>query len=346
MASMSEITETLTTTSLQIPSVALGERMKTYEKEDTISHENCIVIRVDGKNFSKFTKKFQKPFDVVFTKAMTWTLNDMMSEFNISLGFCCSDEITFVIPARSVESGHDFGGRVHKINSLYAGKCSVFFLLNILRAIQGTPTANELREHVINAAPCFDSRVMEFSPEFTYEIGNNIYWRSRYDCYRNCVSSVARHVLGTKGTLNLKGPDMIDKMEKKYQFDFRNDVHYSLQYGVYAKKCSVTLTNDKGEEYTRHHVKNFTMKLVPSEEFTEFALQKYCSDGEWERFEGQLMNTETLSYMFKQENAVKLPEAKCCSDEHCDKESTPEDVKGLTSTGPKCKSMGCTNQCC
>jgi len=289
-------------TTLESPSMDLGSRMKTFEKEETISHENCIVIRVDGKNFSKFTKKFLKPFDDRFTKAIAWTLNDMMSEFNISLGFCCSDEITFVIPSKPALSGHDFGGRVHKINSLYAGKCSVYFLLNILRAVKDTPNAVALREHIINAAPCFDSRIMEFPSGSTHEICNNIYWRSRYDCYRNCVSSVARYVLGTKGTLNLKGPEMISQMDDKYQFNFKNDVHYSLQYGIYAKKCSVTLKNEKDEEYTRHHVKNFTMKLSPSPEFSEFILQKYCNNDEWKKFGGELIDTESLNYMFKKEN--------------------------------------------
>lgn len=281
--------------------MSLGARMKTYEKEQNIPFDNYILIRVDGKNFSKFTGKFNKPFDVRFTKAMIWTLNDMINEFNISLGFCCSDEITFVIPKRSEESGHDFGGRVHKMNSLYAGKCSVFFLLNVLRAIQGTENSEELRAHIINSAPCFDSRIMEFSEELKHEIVNNIYWRSVHDCFRNCVSSVGRFVLGKKATHKLNSSTMIEQMKTKYQFDFVDNVHYCLQYGVYAKKCSVTLTNEDGEKYTRHHIKNFTMKLQTGEEIGDFIFKKYCELNEWERFEGKYLSTESLEYYFDKE---------------------------------------------
>lgn len=153
----------------------LGERMKTYEKEDRVPHDKHIVIRVDGKTFSKFTKKFTKPFDPRFTRAMVRTMNSVMRAFNVTFAFCCSDEITFVIPARSIESGHDFNGRRQKINSLFAGKCTAYFLIHIMEEVKDEETLEFIR----SSAPCFDSRLMVFDKDNEFEICNNLYWRSR-----------------------------------------------------------------------------------------------------------------------------------------------------------------------
>jgi len=46
----------------------LGDRMKEYESSVKINIEsdNPFLVRLDGKNFSKFTKGFKKPFDSNF----------------------------------------------------------------------------------------------------------------------------------------------------------------------------------------------------------------------------------------------------------------------------------------
>jgi tRNA(His) guanylyltransferase len=55
----------------------LGDRMKKYESmiDNQIVIKPCesFIIRLDGRSFSKFTKKFHKPFDIVFVKAMGLT---------------------------------------------------------------------------------------------------------------------------------------------------------------------------------------------------------------------------------------------------------------------------------
>ena len=239
--------------------MSLGNRMKTYEKYEAIPYDNHIVIRVDGNNFSKFTRSFMsKPFDLKFTKAMVNTMNDMMSKFNISTAYCCSDEITFVIRSTSVESGHEFSGRVHKLNSLISGKCSVLFLINVLKEIDDNLIKNKIMEY----APCFDSRIMEFSDNIAYEITNNIYWRSCYDCYRNCISSVGRFILGNKAIFKKSSSDVVDMMKDKKGFDEEN-IPICLRYGVYSKKFTVHKVNDDGEQYERTIVKNFTFKINP-----------------------------------------------------------------------------------
>jgi tRNA(His) 5'-end guanylyltransferase len=279
----------------------LGDRMKKFEKEEYISHKNAIVIRLDGKNFSSFTKAFKKPFDVRFTRAMIKTMNDMIKFFHNTTGFCCSDEITLIISPTSEESGHDFKGRVHKMNSLYAGKCSAYFLLNILNEIKDTSDSERIESRIRNSPPCFDSRLMEFKTEEFGEIVNNLYWRSRYDCYRNCVSSVGRYKLGQKGTFGLNGPKMIAKMKETKDYDFHSEVNMVLKYGVYGKSFSVEFENDKGEKYIRHHIKNFTMVIVNSEKVVDLIMKKKCiviDKDIIESTELKMLDTETYNYAF------------------------------------------------
>lgn len=282
---------------------SLGERMKSYEIEDRVSKDKHIVFRVDGKNFSKFTKKFNKPFDVRFTKAMVRTMNEVMKEFKAATAFCCSDEITFVIPAKTGdETCHDNNGRVQKLNSLLAATCSVYFKDHILEEIADTENEEVIREHINKVKPRFDSRLMQFTTEQEIDIYNNIYWRSRYDCYRNTVSSIARYIMGQKNTQNKKSPEMIAEMKSDYDFDFVNDVHYCLQYGVYGKKCTVKLVNDNGEEYIRHHVKNFTFKISNPDVFVPYILAKYDSGTEYEDIGGRLLFVDDLDYRFTKES--------------------------------------------
>jgi len=56
--------------------------MKRYERfidsKITIRPSESYIIRLDGRSFNKFTKKFVKPFDFVFVKAMCMTVQDLV----------------------------------------------------------------------------------------------------------------------------------------------------------------------------------------------------------------------------------------------------------------------------
>lgn len=273
----------------------LGDRMKMYEKESTINYTNHIVIRVDGNNFSKFTKMvMKKPFDAVFTKAMVNTMNEMIGQFNISTAFCCSDEITFVIRSTPEGVGHAFNGRVHKLNSLISGKCSVLFLINILKEIDDQTT----RANILECAPCFDSRIMEFDKTIESEISRNIYWRSCHDCYRNCISSIGRFIIGNKMIHKKNTLQIAEMMKNQYSFDVEN-IPMCLRYGVYAKKFTVCKVNDAGEQYERTVVKNFTFKINPEAPgIIDYILQKKDSCEEYKKFSGEIFEVNETSYSF------------------------------------------------
>lgn len=57
-----------------------------------------IVIRVDGRSFSRFTKsRFQKPFDLAFHNLMTQTASALVAELHGMYAYTESDEISLLL---------------------------------------------------------------------------------------------------------------------------------------------------------------------------------------------------------------------------------------------------------
>ena len=89
--------------------------------------ESGIVVRLDGKNFSTWTKRFDKPFDERITNAFIETTRALMDEYRCDVAYTQSDEISLVWYPREATSQHQFGGKVHKLTSVITSHCTVVF---------------------------------------------------------------------------------------------------------------------------------------------------------------------------------------------------------------------------
>ena len=80
----------------------LGQRMKAYEQEyrQAVPEGKWIILRLDGRGFSRFTKKmrFGKPFDGVMSEMMSRTALALAKDFQAVAAYMQSDEITLVLP--------------------------------------------------------------------------------------------------------------------------------------------------------------------------------------------------------------------------------------------------------
>jgi len=184
--------------------------------------------------------------------AMQNTMNRLVQIYSPMTGFCCSDEISLVFGPQKNEDGtfkeimHQ--GRVTKIASLMAGKCSAIFLLEM----QNFP---ELVSYVEEMIPCFDARVI--SLPFEIEACNNLVWRSQYDCKRNTIASYGRFIL--KKVDDMNGDMMIEQMKVQKNFDFWTRVPEKEIYGIFAKKRITPPLN-------RKVIENFTWIIKANEE--------------------------------------------------------------------------------
>jgi tRNA(His) guanylyltransferase len=84
-----------------------GDRMKAYERQETSRRLLPLlpaVVRIDGKNFSRFTKGLQRPFDPRLSELMVATTKYLVSESNALCGYTQSDEISLLLYSAEIKS--------------------------------------------------------------------------------------------------------------------------------------------------------------------------------------------------------------------------------------------------
>lgn len=90
----------------------------------TIPTGMWIIIRVDGRSFSKLTADaFMKPFDHIFSQHMADTAQSLMTDFGASYAYTESDEISILLPQKF----DMFGRSLEKLVSVSAGLASAEF---------------------------------------------------------------------------------------------------------------------------------------------------------------------------------------------------------------------------
>ncbi|KAI8651978.1 TRNA(His) guanylyltransferase [Fusarium sp. Ph1] len=229
----------------QPPSKSLASRMKEYEAttEIHLDASKPAVLRLDGHSFSKFTASFAKPFDERLHTAMVKTSADLLGAYSsATLAYTQSDEITLVFPDGV---GSQFNGRVTKIASLAAGRCSVHFYSHLVDALVETPEPPVKGfcplpfPHFENQTlPHFDGRL--FNVPSVEECLSNVIWRCRGDAIRNSVSGFARSLFTTE-ELHGKNKDDMLEMVKKKGFPYQKSVPKWALEGSMVKRTLVKM---------------------------------------------------------------------------------------------------------
>jgi len=174
---------------------------------------------------------------------------------------------------------------MNKIESLIMSSTSVHFNKFLLEEIELISTDRikfydgSTIGQIKDRTAIFDARLIGISYGSEIEIVNNLIWRSCYDCYRNTISTYARHVLGKKEIFKKNGTEMIQMM-KENGFDPNSSdvVPLAYKYGVFCKKIEVVHINDGlGVECIRTKPYNFCTNLLEQnrERTLELFLSKY-----------------------------------------------------------------------
>jgi tRNA(His) guanylyltransferase len=159
-----------------------GNRMKLYEGIEAsrkLMPLNPVCIRVDGKNFSKFTRNFTRPFDMQFHEVMRHVTMKLVEETNARIGYTQSDEISLILKSDSIDSQIFFDGKIQKINSVIASMATFYF-------------QDGLRKYYpakYGDLAFFDCRVWNTPNEM--EAANTLIWRD-LDCFKNAISMASR----------------------------------------------------------------------------------------------------------------------------------------------------------
>lgn len=109
----------------------LGDRMKQYEQAQRqfLTRRMPLIIRLDGKAFHSFTKGFQRPFDLIFLKAMHETAKYLCENVQgCKVAYHQSDEITLLLNDwETLQSQSWFDKNLNKILSVSASMATMAF---------------------------------------------------------------------------------------------------------------------------------------------------------------------------------------------------------------------------
>lgn len=107
----------------------LENRMMNYE--NSYKHKMTRTLptfaRLDGNNFSKFTKDLKKPFDKRFSELMIEVTKYLVEISGDITGYTVSDEITLMWYTENYDTDIYFNGKDYKIISSLSAKASVKF---------------------------------------------------------------------------------------------------------------------------------------------------------------------------------------------------------------------------
>lgn len=224
-----------------------GDRMKTYERlsESQLIPNLPIVVRLDGKSFSKYTSRLERPYDLKLIELMQNTCKHLMKiSHNIKVAYQQSDEITLII-SNDYDNPVEYSGRVQKLCSILAAECSVYF------ATHAYILENALHDH-----PVFDCRIFNV-PDWV-EASNAVLWREQ-DATKNSIQLAGQSNFSHKEMQGLKNNQVQEKLLLEKNINW-NDYPASFKRGSYIKREKY-FDPDLNTECSHFVVKDFGQPL-------------------------------------------------------------------------------------
>ena len=242
----------------------LDDKMRRFEQslDQVILPEMYLVVRLDGRNFTRLTKEtceFEAPFDVKFRDAMVDTVKHLMEcGFRIVYGYTESDEISLLFHP----DDNTFGRKTRKINSVLAGEASAWLSLRL------------------GVVACFDSRVVPLPNQEC--VKDYFSWRQE-DAHRNSLNAHCYWMMRKKGTSAQEATGLISgkSVSWKNELLFSEGINYNelpcwqkrgigLYYAAYEKKGYNPVS---GQEVwsTRNRIET-EMELKIGDEYREWVV--------------------------------------------------------------------------
>lgn len=202
----------------------LGDWCKWLEKNfspEVMIPNLPVIIRLDGNNFSSWTKGLHKPFDSNLSKLMVETTKFLVKETNAVIGYTQSDEITLILYSPDKTSAIYNDGKKQKILSKLTGKCVRVF--------------NEKRPQYLpghNKPADFDCRI--YQTPTLHDAAVQLLWREN-DATKNSVSMLAQSIFSHKELQGLNSGELQDKMMLEKGVNW-NDIEVRFKRGTYIKR--------------------------------------------------------------------------------------------------------------
>lgn len=197
---------------------ALGDRMKMYEGMETgrMGMPSLpLMIRIDGKGFSKWTKGLRYPFDERLQALRVEVTRKLVEELGAVAGYCQSDEITLMLWARDTKTALYCGGKFQKVVS-HSASCATAFWNQLVP---------EFLPEKVGQPAMFDARAWNVP---TQEEAVNVFLWREWDASKNSVSMAARAYYPSKEIFGKNSSEMQEML-------FQKGVNWN-DYPVWAKR--------------------------------------------------------------------------------------------------------------
>jgi len=191
-----------------------------------------VIIRLDGNNFSKWTKGLNKPFDEKLNQLMVDTTKFLVEETNAVIGYTQSDEITLILYSDDRKSNIYHEGKKQKILSKLTAKCVNFF--------------NERRKELLpehDKIAVFDARI--YQTPTLHDATIQLLWREN-DATKNSISMLAQSLFSHKELQGLNGNEIQDKLMLEKSVNW-NDLPAKYKRGTYIKRIKTSSVFSKEE---------------------------------------------------------------------------------------------------
>lgn len=196
-----------------------------------------FIVRLDGKGFSKFTKKyFKKPYDNILDDIFQTVTRKLVEEYGVTLAYTQSDEITLYFNTFSLQDLY-FKGRIQKIVSLLSSKTTALFLNELYK--------RNLTDCAQDGVPIFDARLFEV--QNIEQVQQSFEFRY-FDCLRNARLNLSIF-LSKKDRLNKSGKQIVQEVLEKTGFNYF-DLPLSYRKGTFfarrKKETEFNYNDQKG----------------------------------------------------------------------------------------------------
>ncbi|KAB5584763.1 Thg1 C terminal domain-containing protein [Coniochaeta sp. 2T2.1] len=220
------------------------EYVKQFEQPDILLPNTWIVVRIDGRGFTKFSNKynFTKPNDRRALDVMNAAAKAVVTELpDITIAYGISDEYSFVFHKSSTL----FERRASKIVTTIVSTFTAYYIYSWSTYFPDTPLAAPL--------PSFDGRAVLYPS--LQNLRDYMSWRQA-DCHINNLYNTANWALIQKGGMDnkeaekaLAGTFAADKNEILFK---RFGINYNNEPEIY-KKGSVIFRDYELVEPSTHN---------------------------------------------------------------------------------------------
>ncbi|OIW25990.1 tRNAHis guanylyltransferase [Coniochaeta ligniaria NRRL 30616] len=221
------------------------EYVKHFEQPDTLLPNTWIVVRIDGRGFTKFANKysFAKPNDRRALDVMNAAAKAVVTELpDITIAYGVSDEYSFVFHKSSTL----FERRASKLVSTIVSTFTAYYIYSWPTYFPDSPLAPPL--------PSFDGRAVCYPS--LQNLRDYMSWR-QVDCHINNLYNTTFWALiqlggmdGKEAEKELAGTFAADKNEILFK---RFNINYNNEPEIY-KKGSVIFRDYELVEPDSHHV--------------------------------------------------------------------------------------------